>query len=499
MGADRDLLGRVLRSAGTVVVGSGFSKSCLVVVELCLAVVLGAAGYGLFSIVFSLIAVVATLAQSGFNFGIVQYLSIYQEAGDEDAERSCIRVSLLYVLAVSALAALGLFGGAAWLANTVFGKPELLPLLSLAAAILPFEGLNHCLSTIFRGLRQFSQHVLTFDLARNLVLLTTLPFAALGELDLIEVFYILAAGTATGTLLGFALLVKRVNLLRGFYCDGRVFCEIFSFSYVLFFWQVLQVSANRVLLLISGVVLATADVGVLAVAMRFVYLLGFPQTVFNLTAPVEFARFNYLRDYAALKRLYQMIALMLLIIAIIIVLPLSLNKGPVMSWFGTDYAPYDWVLGILLAVKALDVGTGPAGQVLVACRKRKSVLALSAFDMALQFLLVVPLMMVFGLAGAVYGHALRTIAFVSVRQVALFVILGIHSISRTLLVLAASGCVVYVLGNWVITLLPSLWWRGGITAAAMAIVGGIMVGTLRAHPLVREFLRGQRRVARYKD
>src|SRR4051812_43288764 len=97
------LFSRVLRSTIRVFLGSSVSKLALVAAEFALAGSLGAARYGLFSIGFGILLLVAALATIGTNFGTVQYLGIYAEQNDEDAIASVIRTSLVFALVSASL------------------------------------------------------------------------------------------------------------------------------------------------------------------------------------------------------------------------------------------------------------------------------------------------------------------------------------------------------------------------------------------------------------
>jgi len=440
------VLTRVYKGVGTVVVGSGFAKASLLGVEFYLAVSLGAAGYGFYSIAFAFLLLVPHLAQMGFSYGIIQYLSRYTEQGDKIAVTSVARVGLIFSFLMSTAIGVAVFIGAHWLANRLFHKPELASLLRAASFIIPFECLNLCMSSIFRGLRQYRNHVVVSDLIRNLIMLTALPLALIGKLDTITVFYIVGFGTVAGSLTGLALLAKQLDLFHGFRRDLFVLRQLFSFSYLLFLWQILQLSASQLIVLLAGSILSATDVGVLAVVMRFLNILNFLQTAFNTTTPVEFARYYFLKDNESINHMFQVVTLTIMIVSLALSLPLFSNAPTIMSLIGSDYASYGWVLIGLLTGKLIDVGTGPTGQLLIACRQRKTILGLAGFDSALQFLFVVPLMMKFGMAGAVYGNASRTVMVIAARHIMIYRLLKVYSITRPLLSLFSCGITMSFVG-----------------------------------------------------
>jgi O-antigen/teichoic acid export membrane protein len=381
------------------------------------------------------------------------------------------------VLVISTIAGTIVFLSAQWLATNLFDNNELKPLIAITGLTIPLESVNQCLSAVFRGLRQFRLHVLAHDLVRNVALLGCFLFGLTGHLDLITVFCIIAAGTGLGSLVSLFMVNIQLNLRSGLHRDIEIFRQIFLFSYLLFFVQVLQTLSHRLMVVISGGILAASQVGVLAVVMRFLNVLDFARTAFSRTTYVEFTRFHYLRNYEGLNGLLQNVSLVLLAACLAIGLPLIMNSGMVMSFFGIEYAPYGWALVILLSTKLVTVGTGPMGQILIACGKRKTVFGISAVDVAMQFLFVVPMMMVFGLAGAVYGNACRMLSLLAARHISLYTMVGVYSVTRSLLSLLLSAFAASALGISLIRMTEDGGWQWGITLMIVLFLEGLLIYT----------------------
>lgn len=448
--AGSNRIARIFKVAGKVLLASGFSKLCLVGVEFFLAAFLGPTDYGLFSIAFAFLLVFSSLTQFGLEFGVIQYMSIYTETSEQESKVSVARVSLLFVSTISVACGISVIYSANWLATAIFNQADLAPLLVLVGAIVPFEALNQNFSAIFRGLREFRYHVLALDLVRNVSLLLSVPVALMGQLDVYAVFYVLAVGSGIGTLISLLVLTKRLKVWRKWQNEWSVFRQLISFSYLLFIWQAMQKTANELMVLIAGIVLIPAEVGILALAVRFLSLLNFPQSVVNAITPVEFARLNHRQEFQAITRLFQMLAIILTLIAITFALVVGLNAEIIFTIFGSGYQTFGWVLEILLLAKVVDVGLGPVGHILIACRRRKSVLSIGLLDVALQFVLVVPLMVTFGLFGAVIGNVIRSLTIVISRHAALYLSLHVYALSRILFVIAALGFGAYAVGAFLI-------------------------------------------------
>lgn len=440
------LVARVFKGAGTVTVASALSKVFLLGTELFLAAYLGASGYGAFSLVFAFLLIFATLCQVGFNFGIVQQLGVLLESANAEPVESAIRVSLYFVLTISLLVAIVLLSSAAWVADNIFGKPELAGLLRLAALILPLESLNQCLSAIFRGLRRYTQHVLALDLLRNLIFISCIPLGLAGVLDIETIFWLLLGGSALGTIFGLSFLSHQVDLFRPKRDDIAMFRRVFAASYLLSLWQILQISGNRLMVLIAGVLLSAGSVGILAILIRFLQVLNLPQSAFNASTPVEFSRLYYRKSYESMGLLFTLVSSALMAIAAGATLVILLNSETLLGYIGPEYASYGWALTVLMAAKLLDVGTGPVGQVLIATERRRALLRLAGFELLLQFFFVVPLIYFFGFPGAVYGNAIRMIFLVLARQYVTYSMFGIHAMRAPVVLIAASAGALYFIG-----------------------------------------------------
>jgi len=118
------MIERLLRRTGLVMLGTGFSKGLLLVLELFIARALGAAGYGAFSLGLATLFVVANAALLGLNFGVIQYLSVHQEEQRPDLVRGVLRTSLV-VTALTGVAAAQRSGSPpmSWRSTVVLMRP----------------------------------------------------------------------------------------------------------------------------------------------------------------------------------------------------------------------------------------------------------------------------------------------------------------------------------------------------------------------------------------
>ncbi len=436
---------RLIRGLKTIAAGSAVSKAALIATEFYLAWSLGAAGYGLYSVGLALLLVLSTLSQAGLGFGVIQYIGTSIESGDNAGRDVVIRASLLIVGLVSLSVGALLYWNAQFIASAVFDNEQLTDVLRLCGIMIPLEGLNQNMSAIFRATERYKLHLVAVDGARNGGLLLCFPLALFGGLTLTSAFLVMGVGTAVGTALGLWMLRREITNPLPWSWVLSQFKVLMVFSGPLFLWQVLQKTSNRLSVVIAGTILPASSLGILALAYRFSNILDFPQTVVNSASAVEFVRLNHLHDQRRLGQMFRVLATSLSLIVLAVAAPIVLNRDQIFSHFGNPYASNGWVLAWLFGAKSIEVAAGPVGQVLIACRLRKTVLALATLDSLLQFLLVVPLIWYFGLAGAVFGNSGRSVLTTMVRQMTLYRTVGITPWKGAYCVAIGGGSLVLML------------------------------------------------------
>ncbi len=439
------MIERLLRRTALVMLGTGASKVLLLVLELFIARALGAAGYGAFSLGLAMLFVVANAALLGLNFGVIQYLAVHQEEQRPDLVRGVLRTSLVVTALTGIVAALAVWLGAEALALRVFSKPELAPALRIVAIAIPFETVNQNLSAGFRGLRRFRDHVMVSDLLRNALALGAVLLLSLQKLSLEPVLWVLVLGTAAATLIG---LWRMRGALAGD-TEGSLnhhAARLLRFSYLLIGWNLFQQLAGRGLLLLSGIYLSTADVGVLSAFTRLLLLFTFFQSGINQTTPVEFARLHHMGDRAQLQRTFAGITLALLIAGTATALPLVVAPPVLLGLIGPEFSAGGWWLVPLVAAQLLNVGTGPAGQLLIACHRQREVFVASLVSGLAMLVLGVTLMPSWGLPGAVIAGTSTILLLTGIRLVYMWRLEHVHGFHTQWMAIAAGGMVAALAG-----------------------------------------------------
>lgn len=439
----------LLKRIFTILFGNGISKLMLVGFELFLATFLGPAPYGLFSISLAVLIVATNISLAGMDFGIIQYLAIYQEQKRDDKLRSLIIWALLIVTMIGLCSGLVVAAFSNQIASSLFHKPELSAALLIVGIIIPFETFNQGMGAVFRGMRQYRNYIIVSDLLRNLCLVISIPLTIWLQLSLSYTMLFLLAGSLMASAAG---AVRIIRMVSGFstadFRDTSVIKPLVSFSYLLSVWNVLQNVAGRSQIILAGIFLTSEQVGVFGIFLRMTLLFTFFQSATNQTISVEFARLHYLGQRENLKHMLNSTAKGLLLICLLLALPIVVSPTFVLQLLGREYNEYAWLLLPLLVAQVVNVGTGPIGQLLIGCGKQSAIFTTSMIGSIVQIILSVMLMSRYGLIGAVIAETTTNITLTILKHGFSYRLLGIHAFTRDFVLLLFGGAACAILGGY---------------------------------------------------
>lgn len=458
--------------------GGSLGKAAFVVFELLLAAHIGAGEFGLYSLSLSLLLICASLSLVGLNYGVVRYLAIFQDENNDIKVRRLVQWSVIGIAVMSTATAGVVVTFADSIADSVFGKPELAPALVLVGFAIPFEALNQGIGSLFRGLRQGGRDVLITDTLRNLLLLLVIPAVWFYSFSSIQIILLVFVGTFLTTIWGFVLLARTVPKLHLISLrDWTILLDVLRFSYLLFFWNMLQITVTRSSIVIAGIFLSNQEVGIFSMFLRLSLLLVFFQSAINRTIFVEFSSLLYRQAKELLAELYESTSTLLLITTVVFSLPLIVYPLGYMHLIGTEYLPYAWWLSPLVWAYIAEVGTGPIGQLLVASEKQVAILLLSLCGSLLQLLLSFLLIPRWGVAGAVMAQTITMLFMTIIRHLFSKYTLGIHFLTRRFFVFCSFGGASFGIGAGLALLLPqdypmTVW--AGASLVAWVIFGVLL-------------------------
>lgn len=455
--------------------------------EAFLAATVGAAVLGRFAVAQSILLVCGTLALFGTHLGIVRFIGMHVEDDDHEEAGRILVSGWIFSLSAGCVLGGALAAGAPWLAEHALKMPEVRTALLWVAAAVPLEALNQSTAAAFRGFRAGRDHVLVTDLFRNVLVFAAIVLSPFLRQDISALGALLFVGTLAGTVYG---LYRAQSYVTG---SSRRLKELrdtmrslLVFSWPLSLWSILQIAAGRLQIIVVSLFLADTEVGVYSLLLRSLMALTFVQSVVNHTVPVEFAALYHRKDQPRLDALYRRTSLGILILALTIILPIVADSELVFGWLDPAFVDYHLLAVPLVIAQAVNVGTGPMGQLLIVANERSAMIAMSTLTAAVQLgglLLLVPMV---GLVGAVVADCSAILAGTAMRQWWGWRRTQVRfDGARTATAVFAAGLAL-LLGN---LLRSGMMWGLGWEITAIPLVVAVWAAMLLASPTARKAAR----------
>lgn len=359
-----DLFQQILRGSGIAFGASLFSKAVGFAFNIVLARFLGASGYGLFVLGWTVTQFAQPVALLGLPDGIVRYVSKYRGEGAAAKVRGTVFTSLTVSGLLGVVFGAGIFLFSRPLAARVFDEPELVQILPLFGATLPFYVLLHTSTSVAVGFKRVE-----FQQAIRNVLLPVLKLGFVGAALLIG--YQLE-GAVLGLILAVALasfagLAVVPRLFSDFELRGAVETEpgqLLRYSLPVFLSGFSYMALNQVDRLVLGAFRPSSAVGIYnassVLSQQGVIFFAALVTIFNPVASDLYSRGATER----LQTVYQTVSRWVLILSIPVTVLGSLFAAELLLLFETQFVEGVPILVLLFAAQLLYVGVGPAGEVL---------------------------------------------------------------------------------------------------------------------------------------
>lgn len=368
-------MGRVARGAGISFFGQGVSRVLGYVTQVALARMYGPASLGLYVLGIAAIEISNILSQVGMDNGVVRYVARYRAEKDVARMRGTILLAIWVSLALSATLAAGLFAGAGFLANEVFGKPPLETLFRAFSVSLPFVTV---MGMAFWAIKGF-QTVKYPTYVRQI-------FQPVANVTLIAVFYLLGA-TILGAVAAYVLSMVLGTVLALYYLR-RVFPRVldretpakyepralFSASGPMIVANVTQYVYTWIAVGILGVFATAGTVGIYHVASRTAELSSMVLVAFaGIFSPMA-SSLHTSGSLEHLGSLYKDVSRWAFTASLAIFLLTAFLATDIMAVFGDEFVP-GWPAMVLIAgAQLFNSSVGLTGRVLAMTGHQKIVM-----------------------------------------------------------------------------------------------------------------------------
>lgn len=337
-----------VRALGT---GSGF------LMNLALARALGATEAGYYLLALAVIMFLSSFCRVGLDNTILRFVGANAAAGDWRAVNGVFRQSFLVVLTASVLVAAVVWVLSPWIAEEVFGKPDVGPALRAVAPGLVGLSLCFLLSYSLQAIRTVTGAVFSQSLGIAIGMVAISP--------------LLAGAVAAGhAYTGISLAVSGLAFLwwrRAHPSEAGSFPSKTLWSSALPLWVVMCTTALQQWSgqFVAGAYVAPEELAQLAVAQRTAVLISFLLIAVNLVMAPRFAAFHQQGLAEDLRRVAQTSVRMILAIAGPFVFALLVAAEWIMRLFGPEFSEGANLLRILAVGQFVNAATGSVGYLLM--------------------------------------------------------------------------------------------------------------------------------------
>jgi len=327
---------------------------------------LGPQFFGIYVLTLSIISFGEIIALFGLEDTLVKFISEFRALGDAPRLRGAVLGVIGWVVILSFIVCAGLFLLSPYLAEGVFAKPDLIPVIKIMAFSLPFSSLHRLSTASLQGVKLIKYKVFVQQLF--------LPFARL-SLFVISVFVldygikgIVGAYVVTeilGAILSVYFLVRHIPEILGFKPIRVEFKRILSFSSSLFFSTLFKHVMNRADVLIMGYFLPATMIGIYGIAKRFTPFIILPLQAFNnIFAPMISDLYTN-QKMKELEAQFKTIARWIFTCSLPIFTLLTFYSEPILSIFGTDFVAGYAVMILLCIGQIVNAASGSVGYMLM--------------------------------------------------------------------------------------------------------------------------------------
>ena len=416
----------VAKNAGLSFTGTIFSISFKLAASIIVTRALGAQIFGIYVLALAILSFGEIIALFGLENTLVKFVSQFKALQDAPRLRGAIYGTVGLSLIISFAVSGTLFVSIPYLAEQVFKKPSLIPVLNVITFSLPFTALNRLLLASLQGAQLVKYQVF--------VTRFILPFFRISFIISVVLLGYGLKGLAYSHLLlqmigaifsGYFLLKKipEATCFKPFDCELK---KIIRFTIPLFFSTLFNQLMQRADVLIVGFFLPANTVGIYGIAKRFAPFILLPLEAFNnIFAPIISDLFTK-QKMMELEHQFKTVARWIFISSLPIFTLLIFYSKSILSIFGHDFVSGYQAMTIICTGQIINAASGSVGFMLMMTGRPLVNTFNSAFLCVTNILLSIYLTPRYGIIGAGFASAFSITVIQLLRLSEVWYFLKIH-------------------------------------------------------------------------
>jgi O-antigen/teichoic acid export membrane protein len=296
-------------------------------------------------------------------------LRFLPEYEDESGRRTWV-LSLAYLTSIftSLVTAFLLYVSAPLVTSLTIGDPLLTDTLRVLALVLPFNTLSDLTSSVFRSIEQTQYRIAIEYVVEPLVRMVAIGIALLLGYSLIGVVGTIAAGGVLIFIVSVALLLSRTELRPKIIVptkDTKELKTYYNFTIPVAFKDVGSFLYNRVDILMLGIFLTGASIGIYKIAIVVSTLLVIPIRSFKELFPPIAARLYSNDKVDQLDSIYETVTRWMFTMTLFPGSVMIVYQVEILDIFGEEFGAGAAILTVFVFGQLMNSIAGPSGIILM--------------------------------------------------------------------------------------------------------------------------------------
>lgn len=398
---DLSFLKKVSKGAGILLFGILLSKVLSYAFRAITARYFGASDYGLLVLAVAIVSFLAMSAVLGLPQGLLRYIAYYVGKGNKKIIAPMIGSVVKLVVPISLFFGLAIFLFASAIADVFFHKPGLALFLRIAAFLAPLLVLYNVFDYVLQAFQDAKSIVISRNLADPLskvLLLLVVIFFGFGVWGAAFAY---VGGIAVAVSVMLLFLRKKIqNFSFIFFRPGKLSKELVSYSWPLLFTNFSLMIFSWADVIILGIFVTSASVGVYDAASVTSRLLAIVPLAFS-TMFMPAITEVFARGKSHVAGLYDHVCKWVLLLLLPMLFFLAMFSKTILgSFFGAEFSAGAASLIILLFGQLFWGWSLLASNILAMLKRTKLIFLISAFAAVLNVILDVILIPRIGILGA---------------------------------------------------------------------------------------------------
>jgi O-antigen/teichoic acid export membrane protein len=367
MADGEDIGSSALRSisegAGLFLLGRASKRGLGLLTNLVLTRGLGTRQYGMYSYFVIVAALAQVFTRLGADKSMLRYLPEYED--NLRMQNAMLTIACLTSVGASVIVAIILYWFAPLISRFTIDDPLFIEVIRVGAIVLPFNTLSKTLLAVFKAIDRMDYNVATSSVAQPLFRLLFVGGAVVIGYSVVgAIAGFVVAGILT-FLTALIILVERTDLGRIEQPSRLEAKQYYDFSAPLTFTQLGSFFYNRIDLLMVGILLSSAAVGIYRVGILVAGVLALPLMAFNQLFPPIASRLYQRGNINELKSVYSVVTRWIFTISLFPGIGAILYSSEVLAVFGEDFSKGAFILTLFTFAQLTNCLVGPGGYLLM--------------------------------------------------------------------------------------------------------------------------------------